>query len=63
MDQLEDTTLRAEAAEREIQQILVALKSHCKDRFVIMIDGAIDWDRTIAEFVSYIEFDAKGLGI
>jgi HTH-type transcriptional regulator, competence development regulator len=54
---------RAEAAEQEVREILAALKSHCKDQFVIITDGAIDWNRTIAEFVSYIEFDAKGLGI
>ena len=54
---------RAEAAEAEIRQILAAMKSHSKDRFVIITDGAIDWERTVAEFVSFIEFDAKGLGI
>jgi len=52
--------LRAEAAEYEILQILVALNKHCADDFVVIIDGAIDWAATIAEFVSFIQLDAKG---
>lgn len=58
---LEDMQLRAEAAEAEVREILAALKTHCKDDFVFMGDGAIDWSHTIAEFVAFIQFDARGL--
>ncbi len=46
---------RAEAAEQEVRTILSSLKHNCKDDFVVVMDGAIDWDRTIAEFVSFVK--------
>lgn len=56
---LYENVLRAEDAEREVSTILKALKSHCADDFVIVMDGAIDWERTIDEFVSFIQLDAQ----
>lgn len=50
---------RAEAAEMEIRTILASLKKHCSDDFVVIVDGAIDWQQTITEFVGYIQLDAK----
>lgn len=49
-----DLQARAEGAEQEVRDILNSLKRHCKDDFVIITDGAIDWSRTIDEFVSFI---------
>jgi ribosomal protein L31E len=54
----DDIQLRAEAAEQEVREILNSLKRHCKDDFVVITDGAIDWSRTIDEFVSFIKLDA-----
>ena len=51
---------RAESAEQEIRTILKALKSNCTDDFVVIQDGAIDWSRTIDEFVSFIRLNTKG---
>lgn len=51
---IEDLRARAEGAETEVREILRALKSHCKDDFVVVQDGAISWDRTIDEFVSFV---------
>ena len=56
---LYENVLRAEDAEKEVRTILAALKSHCIDDFVVIIDGAIDWERTIDEFVSFIQLDAR----
>jgi hypothetical protein len=56
---LYENALRAEAAEHEIRDILKALKANCTDDFVVIIDGAIDWARTIDEFVSFVQLDAK----
>ena len=50
----DDVKERAEAAEQEVREILSSLKRHCKDDFVIVTDGAIDWSRTVDEFVSFI---------
>lgn len=50
----DDMQLRAEAAEQGVREILSRMKHHCKDDFVIVMDGAIDWPRTIDEFVSFI---------
>lgn len=51
--------LRAEAAEQEIRQILSRLKHHCQDDFVVITDGAIDWTRTVDEFVGFIRLDKE----
>lgn len=52
--ELEDTRARSEGAESEVREILKALKSHCKDDFVVVEDGAINWRQTVAEFVGFI---------
>lgn len=57
---LYENVIRAESAEHEVEQILRTLKEHCKDDFVVIIDGAIDWSRTIDEFVSFIQLDTTG---
>jgi hypothetical protein len=54
-----DQNERAKSAEQEIRTILKALKANCANDFVVIQDGAIDWDRTIDEFVSFIQLDAK----
>ena len=59
MDKLTDALARAEGAESEVREILKALKSHCADDFVIISDGGIHWTATIAEFVSFIQYDAQ----
>jgi len=54
-----DQNERAKSAEQEIREILAALKANCADDFVVITDGAIDWARTIDEFVSLVRLDAQ----
>lgn len=55
----EDAVARAEGAESEVREILKALKSHCKDDFVVITDGAINWAATVDEFTNFIRLDAS----
>jgi len=56
-EKLTDMRLRAESAELEVRQILAALKSHCSDDFVVVVDGAINWSATIEQFVAFVKLD------
>lgn len=56
---LYENVLRAESAEHEVRDILTAMKERCADDFVVITDGAIDWPRTVDEFVSFIQLDAQ----